>query len=61
MKTRVAITAALLTVLVSSCNNKTWYDCPAPTVNRTKNRALIQTPVNTDLVNQIPRSQAATC
>jgi hypothetical protein len=40
MKTRVAITAALLTVLASSCNNKVWIDCPTTTVNRTKNKAL---------------------
>jgi len=40
MKARVAIVAALLTVLASSCNNKTWIDCPTTTVTRTKNRAL---------------------
>jgi preprotein translocase subunit SecF len=40
MKTRVAIVAALLTVLASSCNNKVWIDCPTTTVTRTKNRAL---------------------
>ena len=40
MKTRVAITAALITVLASSCNNKVWIDCPTTTVTRTKNRAL---------------------
>ncbi len=28
MKTRVAIVAALITVLASSCNNKVWIDCP---------------------------------
>ena len=40
MKTRVAIVAALLTVLASSCNNKTWIDCSTTTVTRTKNKAL---------------------
>ncbi len=40
MKTRVAITAALLTVLASSCNNKVWIDCTTTTVTRTKNKAL---------------------
>lgn len=40
MKTRVAIVAALLTVLASSCNNKVWIDCPTTTVTRTKNKAL---------------------
>lgn len=61
MKTRVAIVAALLTVLASSCNNKVWIDCPNTTVMRTKNRALIQTPTNPDLTTVPPRSQAATC
>jgi hypothetical protein len=40
MKTRVAIVAALLTVLASSCNNKVWIDCPTTTVTRVKNRSL---------------------
>ena len=40
MKYRVAITAALLTVLASSCNNKVWIDCTTTTVTRTKNKAL---------------------
>ena len=40
MRYRVAITAALLTVLASSCNNKVWEDCPTTTVTRTKNKAL---------------------
>jgi len=40
MRTRVAITAALLTVLASSCNNKVWMDCTTTTVTRTKNKAL---------------------
>ena len=40
MKTRVAITAALLTVLASSCNNKVWIYCTTTTVTRTKNKAL---------------------
>ena len=40
MKTRVALAAALVTVLLSSCNNKTWVDCPTTTVTRTKNKAL---------------------
>ena len=40
MKTRVAIVAALITVLASSCNNKVWIDCPTTTVTRTKNKAL---------------------
>ena len=61
MKIRVAMVAALFTVLVSSCNNKVWVDCPTTTVTRTKNRALIQTPVNTDLTGIIPRTYAASC
>ena len=40
MKTRVALAAALVTVLLSSCNNKTWIECPTTTTIRTKNRAL---------------------
>ena len=40
MKIRVAIVAALLTVLASSCNNKAWIECTTSTVTRTKNRAL---------------------
>jgi len=40
MKARVAIVAALLTVLASSCNNKTWIECQPATTIRTKNRAL---------------------
>jgi len=40
MKTRVAIVAALITVLLSSCNNKVWIDCTTTTVTRTKNKAL---------------------
>lgn len=40
MKLRVAITAALITVLASSCNNKVWIDCTTTTVTRTKNKAL---------------------
>ena len=40
MKTRVAIVAALITVLASSCNNKTWIECQPATTIRTKNRAL---------------------
>ena len=40
MKTRVAIVAALLTVLASACNNKTWIECSTTTTIRTKNRAL---------------------
>ena len=40
MKTRVAIVAALITVLASSCNNKVWIDCTTTTVTRTKNKAL---------------------
>ena len=40
MRTRVAIVAALITVLASSCNNKVWIDCTTTTVTRTKNKAL---------------------
>jgi hypothetical protein len=40
MKTRVALTAALVTVLLASCNNKLWIDCTTTTVTRTKNKAL---------------------
>jgi hypothetical protein len=40
MKTRVAIVAALLTVLASSCNNKLILDCTTSTVTRVKNRSL---------------------
>ena len=40
MRYRVALVAALLTVLASSCNNKVWIDCPTTTVTRTKNKAL---------------------
>lgn len=48
MKTRVAISAALITVLASSCNNKVWIDCTTSTVTRTKNKALNwQSPVPT--------------
>jgi len=61
MKTRVAIVAALITVLVSGCNNKIWIDCPTTTVIRTKNRALIQTPTNPDMTTLPERNQAATC
>ena len=50
MKTRVALAAALVTVLLSSCNNKTWVDCPTTTVTRTKNKALNwQTPPSTTI------------
>ena len=58
MRTRVAIVAALLTVLVSSCNNKVWVDCPTTTVTRTKNRALIGVTTGTE---PIDRLEAATC
>lgn len=57
MKTRVAIVAALLTVLASSCNNKVWTDCPTTTVTRTKNRALIGVTVNTEPLDRME----ATC
>jgi len=40
MKLRVAIVAALITVLASACNNKVWIDCTPSTVTRTKNKAL---------------------
>ena len=58
MKTRVAIMAALLTVLASSCNNKVWVDCPTTTVMRTKNRALIGVTTGTE---PIDRLEAASC
>jgi hypothetical protein len=58
MKTRVAITAALITVLVSACNNKTSIECPTTTVTRTKNRALIGVTAGTEPVD---RQEAATC
>lgn len=61
MRYRVAITAALLTVLASACNNKLHIDCQPTTTLRTKNRALIQTPTNPDLTTIPPRSQAASC
>lgn len=61
MRTRVAIVAALLTVLASACNNKLYIDCQPTTTLRTKNRALIQTPTNPDLTTVPPRSQAASC
>lgn len=48
MKARVAIVAALITVLASSCNNKTWIECPTTTVTRTKNRALTSPQVIVD-------------
>ena len=40
MRYRVAIVAALITVLASSCNNKVWMDCTTTTVTRIKNKAL---------------------
>lgn len=41
MKKRVAIVAALITVLVATgCNNKAIYCEPTTTVTRTKNKAL---------------------
>jgi hypothetical protein len=40
MKTRVAILAALFTVLASACNNKLIFDCTTSTVTRVKNRSL---------------------
>jgi len=40
MKTRVAIVAALITVLLSACNNKQWVECAPSTTLRTKNKAL---------------------
>lgn len=53
MKTRVAIVAALITVLASSCNNKTWIDCTTTTVIRTKNKALNwQGPVQTTIYGE---------
>lgn len=58
MRTRVAITAALLTVLASSCNNKVWVDCPTTTVTKTKNRALIGVTTGTE---PIDRLEAKTC
>jgi len=40
MKIRVAIVAALITVLASACNNKIWDDCTTSTVTQTKNKAF---------------------
>ena len=40
MRYRTVLAAVLLTVLVSSCNNKVWIDCTTTTVTRTKNKAL---------------------
>ena len=57
MKTRVAIVAALLTVLASACNNKTWIDCPTTTTIRTKNRALTSPQA---IVDQV-QTEALTC
>ena len=53
MKTRVAIVAALITVLASSCNNKVWVDCPTTTVTRTKNRALIGVTTGTEPIDRL--------
>ena len=53
MKYRVAIVAALLTVLASSCNNKVWVDCPTTTVTRTKNRALIGVTTGTEPIDRL--------
>lgn len=61
MKYRVAITAALLTVLISACNNKTWVECQPSTTIRTKNRALIAEPINPDLTTVPQRNLAASC
>ena len=58
MRYRVALVAALITVLASSCNNKVWIDCPTTTVTRTKNRALIGVTTGTE---PIDRLEAATC
>jgi len=58
MKTRVAITAALITVLASACNNKVWIDCPTTTVTRTKNRALTAPQV---IVDRGQTPEALTC
>jgi hypothetical protein len=57
MKTRVAILAALITVLASSCNNKTWIECQPATTIRTKNRALTSPVMTPDQGQQ----EAATC
>lgn len=53
MKIRVAIAAALLTVLASSCSNKVWMDCPTTTVLRTKNRALIGVTAGTEPLDNL--------
>ena len=53
MKIRVAIVAALITVLASSCNNKVWVDCPTTTVTRTKNRALIGVTTGTEPIDRL--------
>ena len=53
MTFRVAIVAALLTVLASSCNNKVWIDCPTTTVTRTKNRALIGVTTGTEPIDRL--------
>ena len=53
MRYRVAIVAALLTVLASSCNNKVWVDCPTTTVTRTKNRALIGVTTGTEPIDRL--------
>jgi hypothetical protein len=57
MKTRVAILAALITVLASACNNKTWIECQPATTIRTKNRALTSPIMTPDQGQQ----EAATC
>lgn len=50
MKTRVAITAALLTVLLVACANKTRDYCPATTTVRVKNKSLDwRTPTGTTI------------
>lgn len=58
MRYRVAMTAALLTVLISACNNKTWIECQPSTTIRTKNRALIGVTAGTEPVDRL---EAATC
>ena len=55
MKTRVALAAALITVLVATgCNNKTQYCEPAATVMRTKNKSLNwATPAPTTIYGEV--------
>lgn len=54
MTRRTVLAAVLLTVLASSCNNKTQYCEPAATVMRTKNKSLNwATPAPTTIYGEV--------